>query len=88
MSAKEEEASKSEGKKKESTPGKKPTEKPPKLSSKLNGELGLVSTVLGCRENRDRIELAQDFKDFLERQAKKDAEEEKKTGEEANISKL
>ena len=28
-----------------------------------------MATVLGCRENRDRIELAQDFKNFLDKKA-------------------
>jgi hypothetical protein len=34
--------------------------------------------VLGCRENRDRIEFAQDLKDFISKSQLKDAEEEKK----------
>ena len=41
------------------------------LGLKAEGELGLVSTVLGCRENRDRIEFAYDLKIYV---AKKDAE--------------
>lgn len=39
-----------------------------------------MATVLGCRENRDRIELAQDFKDFL---AKQEASADAKKKEEA-----
>jgi len=35
------------------------------LDPKIDGELGLVSTVLGCRENRDRIEFAYDLKEFI-----------------------
>ena len=35
------------------------------LNSKAEGELGLISTVLGCRENRDRIEFAEDLKDYV-----------------------
>jgi hypothetical protein len=38
-----------------------------KLNPKAEGELGLVATVLGCRENRDRIEFAQDLKDYIAR---------------------
>jgi len=37
-----------------------------KLDPKVDGELGLISTVLGCRENRDRIEFAIDLKKFVE----------------------
>ena len=40
------------------------------LGLKAEGELGLVSTVLGCRENRDRIEFAYDLKMYV---AKTDA---------------
>ena len=36
------------------------------LNPKAEGEVGLISTVLGCRENRDRIEFAQDLKDYVE----------------------
>ena len=62
------------------------------LGLKAEGELGLVSTVLGCRENRDRIEFAYDLKIYL---AKKDAlaaaaageEEEKKEKKEASKKK-
>lgn len=43
------------------------------IDPKSEGELGLVSTVLGCRENRDRIEFASDLKEFI---AKKDLNEE------------
>ena len=35
------------------------------LGLKAEGELGLVSTVLGCRENRDRIEFAYDLKIYV-----------------------
>lgn len=64
---------------KEGTPSKdqKPTEpkketaeevkKDVKMDPKIDGELGLISTVLGCRENRDRIEFAHDLKRFVER---------------------
>ena len=37
------------------------------LHPRAEGELGLVSTVLGCRENRDRIEFAKDLKEFVGR---------------------
>lgn len=43
------------------------------IDSKSEGELGLISTVLGCRENRDRIEFASDLKEFV---ARKDLNEE------------
>ena len=53
-----------------------------KLSTKAEGELGLVSTVLGCRENRDRIEFAEDLKtySYSEKQTS-DGKEEVKEGE-------
>ena len=41
-----------------------PDIKPVALDSKAEGELGLISTVLGCRENRDRIEFAEDLKEY------------------------
>ena len=37
------------------------------LNPRAEGELGLISTVLGCRENRDRIEFANDLKEFVNR---------------------
>ena len=46
------------------------------LDAKVDGELGLISTVLGCRENRDRIEFAYDLKDFI---SKEEEGEEQKT---------
>lgn len=38
------------------------------LDAKVDGELGLIATVLGCRENRDRIEFAYDLKEFMARE--------------------
>ena len=38
---------------------------PVDIEIEVEGELGLVATVLGCRENRDRIELAYDLNEFL-----------------------
>ena len=37
------------------------------LDPKAESELGLVATVLGCRENRDRIEFAEDLRSFIEK---------------------
>jgi len=37
------------------------------VDPKSESELGLVSTILGCRENRDRIELARDLKEFVKK---------------------
>ena len=37
------------------------------MDPKAEGELGLIATVLGCRENRDRIEFAYDLKEFTEK---------------------
>lgn len=45
-------------------------------SGKVDGELGLISTVLGCRSNRDRIEFSYDLKEFVEREDNKDKQEE------------
>lgn len=59
---------------------KKP-EKEVYLNPKAEGEIGLISTVLGCRENRDRIEFAQDLKDYVEKLNKKPEEEQKVKGE-------
>ena len=36
-----------------------------KIDPKSEGELGLIATVLGCRENRDRIEFAEDLRDYI-----------------------
>ena len=47
------------------------------LNAKVEGELGLVSTVLGCRSNRDRIEFAYDLKEFIEKDDKKEKQDEK-----------
>ena len=44
---------------------KEPEKEAVLLNSKAEGELGLISTVLGCRENRDRIEFAEDLKDYI-----------------------
>ena len=41
------------------------------LDAKVDGELGLISTVLGCRGNRDRIEFAYDLKEYVENQENK-----------------
>lgn len=49
------------------------------IDQKSEGELGLVSTILGCRENRDRIEFASDLKEFVLKQDL--SEEEKKATE-------
>ena len=38
------------------------------IEPKAEGELGLVATILGCRENRDRIEFANDLKEFVLKQ--------------------
>ena len=38
------------------------------IEPKSEGELGLVATILGCRENRDRIEFASDLKEFVFKQ--------------------
>ena len=51
----------------------------PEIDPKSEGELGLVSTILGCRENRDRIEFASDLKEFISKQEL--SEEEKKETE-------
>ena len=48
----------------------------PPLDGRAEGELGLISTVLGCRENRDRIEFANDLKEFVLNKSR--TEEEKK----------
>ena len=45
----------------------------------MEGELGLVATVLGCRENRDRIELAYDLNEYVSKLDQPE-EEEKKEG--------
>ena len=57
-----------EEKKEEVVAKKKEPSKTPdiELNSKAEGEIGLISTVLGCRENRDRIEFAEDLKDYME----------------------
>ena len=47
------------------------------LDGKVDGELGLIATVLGCRENRDRIEFAFDLKKFLEKDGKEEVKEKK-----------
>lgn len=36
-----------------------------KFDPKSEGELGLIATVLGCRENRDRIEFAEDLRNYI-----------------------
>ena len=36
-----------------------------KIDPKSEGELGLIATVLGCRENRDRIEFAEDLRGYI-----------------------
>ena len=41
---------------------------PIQLYEKIEGELGLISTVLGCRANRDRIEFSYDLKEFVQRE--------------------
>ena len=73
--AEEQEEAKSAGEKPE-----RPRQAAPlKLDPKVDGELGLVSTVLGCRENRDRIEFAYDLREFVEREeAKADKKKELK----------
>jgi len=52
------------------------------LDAKIDGELGLIATVLGCRENRDRIEFSYDLKEYVEREDGKinDKEERKYLG--------
>ena len=37
------------------------------VDPKSESELGLISTILGCRENRDRIELARDLKEYIKK---------------------
>ena len=48
------------------------------LTGKVEGELGLIATVLGCRENRDRIEFANDLREFIAREEKKEKGEQLK----------
>ena len=45
---------------------------PIQLYEKIEGELGLISTVLGCRANRDRIEFSYDLKEFVQREQAKE----------------
>jgi len=53
------------------------TAKKAKLEVKFEGELGLISTVLGCRENRDRIEFAGDLIEFVSQSKLTESEREK-----------
>lgn len=54
------------------------TEEKVSIDPKAEGELGLVSTILGCREHRDRIEFANDLKEFIAKQ-KMSAEDRKES---------
>ena len=58
-------------------------EKQEELDPKAEGELGLISTVLGCRENRDRIEFAHDLKEFVLKQDM--TEEQKKEAQKSHL---